>query len=489
MDFNFSGIKSIFFENKTIRQTIFKNTFWIGLSSGISKILKLILIIYVARIFGATEYGKFTFALSFVSLFVVFFDLGLSNIVTREFSREQEREKELFSILSLKVILSLGTIILIFLISFFITPDPTIRKVIWILAVFSAMGNFSEIIYAFLRARQKMEYEAWSIILEALIVMSVGFFIILTIPSIINLSYSYLLSSLVSLVFISTFLHFKIFRLKISWEKEIWKKFLLISWPLALSSLFGAIYAYIDSVMMGYWKQITETGWYNAADRIITVTTIPLGIISMSFYPVLSKFFKKSEKDFQKVWNYNLELMIILAFPLIIGGFVFASRIINFIYGQGFTPSILAFQILIFMAGILFISNPFGQIFIISNQQKKYFFITVFGALINIILNLILIPKFSLYGAAVSTVITNFLVLLLLLKFAFQFCSIKLLNLEISLSFLVAVFSAFIMYFVISRPAIYYLNIFLSSIIGVITYLAVFFILKFIIKRFRYINF
>jgi len=124
------------------------------------------LIIYIARVLGATEYGKFTFALSFVSLFVVFFDLGLSNIVTREFSREKEKEKEFSSIISLKILLSLGILFLILITSFFITSDPGIRKVIWILAAFSAIGNFSEIIYAFFRAYQRMEYEAFAVILR-----------------------------------------------------------------------------------------------------------------------------------------------------------------------------------------------------------------------------------------------------------------------------------------------------------------------------------
>jgi len=72
------------------KQTIAKNTFWLGVAEGITRFLKLFLIIYVARILGATEYGKFTFALAFVSLFAIFSDFGISTITTREIARDKD---------------------------------------------------------------------------------------------------------------------------------------------------------------------------------------------------------------------------------------------------------------------------------------------------------------------------------------------------------------------------------------------------------------
>lgn len=479
----FTDLKTLLLDNKTVKQTIFKNTFWIALSTGISKFLKAVLLIYVARLMGANEYGKFTFALAFVSLFVVFFDLGLFNIIAREFAREKEKEKEFSSIFSLKILLGMGTLILILIGSFFVTPDPGIRKVIWILAIFSSISNFSEIIYAFFKARQRMEYESWGKILEALMVTGVGFFVIFYFPSIINLSYSYLLSVLVSLVLILTLFHFKVFPLRISWKRAIWKKFLAMSWPLALAILFDTIYVYIDSVMMGFWGQIRETGWYNAAYRIIAFTIIPMSIIAASFFPVLSKFFKESKKKLQEVWNYQMELMIVLALPLMTGGFVFAPKIISFIYGQEFSPSILAFQILTLMAGTIFLYGPFVQILIVSNQQKKFFWTTFLGAITNVILNLILIPKFSLYGAAIATVITYFLVLLLSFGFTIKYTTISPLNLKLFLSLIIVSLSSIIMYFVISRPKIYNLNVFLSISIGVFVYFVGFVALKFGLKH------
>jgi len=481
---NFLKIKLFLFNNIGIKQTFFKNAFWLAIAEGVSRLLKLILIIYIARILGATEYGKFNFAFAFVALFVIFSDFGLSQITTREFAQDKKREKEFSAILSLKIILSLGALFLILISSFFITSDPIIQKVIWILAVVALVGTFFEIIYAFFRARQKMEYEALAKILQALILTTIGFFVILNYPSVENLSYGYLSAGLVALIFILIFFNFKIFPLKFSWQKVIWRRFLMMSWPVGLALIFTTLYGYIDSVMMGYLGQITETGWYNAAYKIVGLTFIPATIIYLSFYPALSIAFKKTKERLQELWNYQMEIMILLAIPLVVGGITLAPRIIDFIYDPSFAPSILALQILIVMAGIVFLCNPFSQVLIISNQQEKSCQIAFSGAIVNIILNLILIPRFSLYGAAFAIVAAWLLMFFLFFKTVSKFTSIKPFSLRFFLIFIIALFSSLLMYFVISQPKIYNLNIFFLLSIGVGIYFPSFLISKKLVSQF-----
>ena len=486
---SFNNIKNILFNNVTLRQTIFKNTFWLAAEMTISRILKLVLVIYVARILGATEYGKFTFALAFVSLFLVFSNLGLSTIVTREFARDKTKEKEFYSIISLKILLSLGSLIFMLIGSFFVASDEAIRKVIWILAVYVLVNGFYTIIYSFFYARQRMEYEALGEILNALAIIGLGLFVIFNFPSIINLSYAYLISSTIVLIFILIIFHLKFLPLKLSFEKRIWKKFLSLSWPLALASLFSTLYINIDSVMMGYSNQITETGWYNASYRIIYIVLLPMGLIAGSFFPVFSKFARPAKdavaekvqemkENLQKIWDYNLKVMILLAFPLMVGGIVLASKIIDLIYGHDFLPSILAFQILIIMAGICFLYRPFLEVLIASDRQKKVFWVVFAGAIINIFLNSILIPKYSLYGAAVATVVTHFLMSILFFNLTSKHTLIKPLNLKFVFYLIIAIFSSFLMYLIISRPQIYNFNIFLVISIGALVYLISFFAME-----------
>jgi O-antigen/teichoic acid export membrane protein len=136
------------------------------------------------------------------------------------------------------------------------------------------------------------------------------------------------------------------------------------------------------------------------------------------------------------------------------------------------------------MAGLVFFSNPFSQILIVANQQKKLFFVTLTGAVINAILNLILIPTYSLYGAAATTVATCFLIFFLLFHFTSRLTPIKPLNLKFFLNCIGAILATIPMYFLIIQPQIYHLNIFLSIPIGAGVYLICFLVYKSLVGKF-----
>ena len=482
---NFKNLKALFFENKGIKQTIIKNTFWLAVAEGISRLLGVVLIIYVARILGATEFGKFAFALTFVSILAVFSDFGLFEITIREFSRDPKNEKKYPAILSLKIILSIGALILMLIGSFFVISDPAIRKIIWILAIYILTNNFILIFYAFLRARQKMEYEAGAKILQSLIINGIGFFVFLKIPSIESISYGFLFASLVALLLILLFFHFRIQSLKLILDKAVWCKFLELCWPLGLVSAFSLIYMNIDSVIMGYFGQITQTGYYNAAYRIVSAAIIPSILIGTALYPALSKLLKESKEKLQKVWNYYMESMIVLALPVVIGGVTLSSKIIMLFYNFNYNPAIFALQILIFVAGITLLCNPYGIILIIFNQQKKYLWINLIAVVVNITLNLILIPRYSLYGAAITALITYIVLFLLLANFSKRFTSISVFNLRLFKILVMAILSSLTMFIVISQPLVYNFNVILTIIVGILVYFITLFLFYKFSSRFN----
>jgi len=482
-------IKNIFFSNITTKQTIFKNIVWSAIQVAATRFLGLVLLVYVARILGATEYGKLSFAMAFVSIFIIFHEFGLSNIITREFSQDDKKKEEFHSIISLKIILGLITFILILLGSIFITQDPEIKKTILILALFSITNSFISIFYSIFQARQHMEYESWAEILQIVLGTVLGFLIIFKFPSVINLSYTYLFAAFVTLIFVLIFFHFKIFPLKISWEKSIWKKFFMMAWPLALAASFSTLYNYTDSVMMGHWGMIAETGWYDAAYKISWTAFIFIGLITSSFYPVLSESFRTSKERLQKVWNYEIEIIITLVPLLITGGVILAPKIIDFVYGASFSPSILVFQILIISTGISLIYTTLKDMLIVSHLQQKFFLAIMTGAIINIITNWIFIPRYGPYGAAATTLATNFIILIMLYKFILKFTSVRPSFRKIIPTLLFALFASFITYLVISKTVICHLNLFLAVLIAIAVYFAVFLFLKTAIQYFKNRNY
>lgn len=487
---NFAKLGKFLFYNIGHKQTILKNIFWLAIGEGSLRLSAFLILIFAGRILGPTEFGKFAFALAVVSLFAVLSDFGLFDIVIRDFSRNQEEQKEFFAVLSLKTVLSVGTLLLICGASFFVASDSVVRTVIWLVGGYFIFNGFIAIFCAFFRARMLMEYEALVKTLQAIFVTAVGLYILFNFPSAINLSYGYLLSSFCIFLFVLFLISFRVQRLKVDLDINAWKKFFGRSWSLGFAMIFGVIYIYIDSVMLGFWGQITEVGWYNAAYRIIGIPLVAMTLISMGFYPALSKFIKESKENLSKFWDYQMEIMIVLAVPLAAGGIVTAPQIINFFYGASYSPSIGVFRLLILAAAVNFLFNPYNMALIIADQQKKHLWICFITALLNIVLNLVLIPKYSFYGAGLATLVSYIVLFILEVEFSRRFTPIAVFNLKLAKVLFMAILSSAAMIIIIRIPFIYYsfnfIGLFLS---GATVYFSVLFLLlKLLKKTYAHIN-
>lgn len=461
-------IASFLMNNHTIKQTLLKNSVWLGLIKA-ANLLTMLLSVVAARTLGATEFGKFSFAMAFVSLFSVVTTLGIPTIIIREFARE-EKGKDLFApLILLGTLLGAVTFFLITFFSLFITDDAQTRIIMIPLGIYIIIQGFTGIFFAFFRAYQKMEYEAWIRVPFLLVLFCIGMIALLYFPSIESFSVSYLLASVAVLAMTVIFFSRRLHPIALRWNSSVIKHFLLLSWPLAFASVFNMIYVYIDSVFMGYWGMTQETGWYNAAYKIVNFTTIPMFLIMDAFYPALSGLKATMEKS-QKIWDQFTCFMIIAAFPLTVGGIAIAPKIIRFFYGSSYDPAILAFQILIGVGGTMYLTASYNTVLLVENRQKILFFITAFGGIMNIILNIILIPRFSLYGAAWATLITYLSMFALFVLYVRLKTKIKPLTSRVLSILIMSIAATALMYGAITNSAIAKLPMLLLALIGFLTY-------------------
>lgn len=396
------------------KRTITKNTIWLSIAELITRLSKFALIVYATRILGPTGFGQFSFALSFVMIFTVFADLGLSQITSREISQNKKGENEFESVLWLKFALSFVVLTAVFIISKLTITDTLVERSILILSVFMITNSISDFFFAFFQAKQKMNYESLAKVIQAFLVVSLGFFLLSQFKSSTSLSISYALSGSAAAIYITILYILK--RNKKNKAKisiDIWQKYILMSWPLILTSIFSMIYNDMDSVMMGYYGQITQVGWYNAAYRVIGVALLPAFLINRSFAPEINATYSKSMKRFKNIGKSYLKISFILALATLTIGILCASQIIHLIFGPDYLQSVLPFQILMIMAFLTILIYPLSQTLIAAHLQKNIFKATLWGAAVNLILNFLLIPKYSLNGAAISTLIAVGLVFII----------------------------------------------------------------------------
>jgi len=464
----------LLFQNRSHKQVILKNTFWLSVAEGLTVLFNVFLAVYAIRVFGPTEYGKFAFALSFVFLFSTLFDFGLSTAVTREFAGLPEEERHFPDILTLKTLLSVGVVLLIVGLSYFISDDRLIHKIIMVLCVYGLSLEGVYLFYAFFRARQQMEIEAAFRVLQVCLLCASVVAVICFKPSILNLSLAYMAST------VCTLLAVVIFFLKCDYSvvlcpafnTSVWKKFFSIGLYLALAKGAGDITTYTDSVLLGYFGMVKETGLYNAMLKINKLVLLPMGLITAALFPTLISILRESNERFNRYYKAWMKGTIFLSVLLLFVVLAEADRIVLAVFSADFLPASTALKLLIMMAVLVSIHNVYYHILLISGQQKRIFYTFLSAAIINVILNLFLIPRFGINGAAIASVITHSVILCQYLFLCSKYTIIKPIESGFILVFLAAIISGLLMWWGASAMA--NVNLFVSLLVATLIYALLF---------------
>jgi len=241
-----------------------------------------------------------------------------------------------------------------------------------------------------------------------------GFVLLSLFPSIVALGYTYLASAVVVLLGTAILAVGRGYPFRLAFDRSIWKRYLAMAAPLALYGMMMGVYSFSDSVMLGAFGQLEETGWYNAALRIVGLAIIPMNFVGPVFLPAMSSALARTDERLQRLFDSQLEIMIFVAFMITSVVFSLGPTIMAVAFTSSFSAGGLALQISIFVAFFQYLWTPYNQVLIVFNQQRKVFLVHLIGAVANLLLNAMLIPVLSLYGASLASVLTQAIVLCLL---------------------------------------------------------------------------
>jgi O-antigen/teichoic acid export membrane protein len=293
--------------------------------------------------------------------------------------------------------------------------------------------------------------------------------------NVIAFAFIYLLVGIFSLIYCLVVAYNNFILPKIEIDLNFWMNNIKLALGFGLIGIFATIYIYIDSSMLFFIKGSEATGLYGAAYRLVlALLFIPIAV-NTAVFPVMSRLHINSKNSLKKLTERYFKYMMIIAIPMGIGFTILAPKIIIFLYGKGYINSILSFQILIWATVFTFANAAFAEFFQSTNRQLVVTKITGLWMIGNIILNLILIPKYSYIGASISTLITEFGVALLLIraynntKYAIEkkttsFLIFKIIIASILMGIFIWIFQ--------------FLNLFLLIILAIIFYLTISYLIK-----------
>jgi len=454
-------------------RNIVKNTGVMALGLGLNLIFTFILNIIYARYLGAIGFGKFAFALSFTALIAVLGDLGLATLAVRDIASDKSKiKKYLSNILTLKLIVSLVILILIFLIVDLLKYPKDTTALIRILGIYVVINLLGTGLRWVFQGYQVLEYESFSFILLGLLRLIGGTAILVAGYGIIELAWVEVIANLLILLFIFSVVRKKFLKINLELDFRFWKKLIKNSFPLALMVIFSTIYLNVDTVILSSYKGDEITGLYKAAYKLVAVIKLIPTFFIPAIFPVMAEFFSLSKEKFNRVGEKSLFFLILFGLPLSLSVTILSKKIILLLYGDKFVNSSSVLQILIWTSLFVFISQVMGYMLISAGKEKITTYIVAVGLFFNIFFNILLIPKYSYVGAAISIFIAELIVALLAYLSVY-----KLLAFKYSLApYLKLLLSSLIM-----GVAVYCFqnrNLFFVIIIGVFVYNLMLFLIK-----------
>jgi len=392
---------------------IAQNTTILFLSQIISYILTLFYAIYITNYLGTAGFGILSTALALGALLSIFTELGLSTLTTREVSREKSlANKYISNTIVLKIVLSIFTFILMFLTLYILVHifNYTSESVtiVYLITISFIVGAFTNIFYSVFQAYEKMEYQSIGQIINSIIMFLGVFWVIYYQLSIINFAIIYIIASVVSLIFGIIICIWKYQIPKINIDIGLWKFLIIEAIPLTISSVFLFVAFRIDIILMNIINGDSTVGIYNAAYGLMTALMFLPSVYVIAVFPLLSRFNVSSKELLKLSYEKSFKYLIIIGLPIAVGTTLIASPLILFIYKSGFSQSIIVLQILIWSVPIIFVNYILGTAINSINKQSQMVKSAFIVMALNIILNLIFLPKYGFIAASVITVITEF---------------------------------------------------------------------------------
>ncbi len=388
----------------------FSNTSWLFFDKIFKMGVGFFVIIYLARYLGPERFGILFYAQSFVSIFMAFASLGISQVLIRDLVKDHNKKNVLLGTsFWLTFVSSTLAIFFIYIFELFFENDKVSQAMVFVLSFTIIFQNLNMLIDSYFQHKVLSKKIVYCNTIGFIISSLVKFYLIYIKADLLYFAYALLFDSLLlSVLFI--YIYYKENENILLWKFDfgIAKKFLKVAMPLTMVAVSAFIYTRIDQIMLKHMLDNEAVGNYAAAIKVSELFYFIPGIIVTSLFPKLVEMKKVNNEKYLLLIEKMYRLVVWIAIPIAISIFIFSDIIVDILYGDKYTQASGILSILSW--GIIFVS--IGAVFIkllyVEHYEKKYLYKSLFGVFVNIILNYFLIKLYGVNGAAMATIITMF---------------------------------------------------------------------------------
>jgi len=373
----------------------------------LAKLAVFAVVVLLVHHLGAERFGRFATMVVYVTLVGVVADLGLQTVFIRDVSRDRgEFRRYLSNLVGTRFVLSLAALLLLAGALRLFAPvlfPYTIAAFVLLLTT-----SYSSLLRAVFYIRGRLLYEAVAIVAEAILLLGLTLAAINRGASWDVFLWVYSAGYVFTCVFAIAIIRWR-------WKEPIEarldpafvRRVLAAGVPLALGFTITTVYAQLDVVLLQALKGFQMVGWYAAANRFIdAVAWIPQSAMGAVF-PALSLVAATESRRLIFAYEKSFKMLAIVALPLAVGISVTADSLVPLAFGHAFDQSIPALRILAPSIALLFVNNAFIYTLTAINRQVDFTRLSLATLVVNVALNLLLIPPYGYLGAAAASTLTE----------------------------------------------------------------------------------
>ena len=391
-----------FLKNKNI-----KNAGWLVSGKIIQMCINFFIGILTARYLGPSNYGLINYAGAYTAFFSSICTLGINFIIVKEFIDNPSEEGEILGTsLILRGLSSVFSAITIVAISFITDSKEPITKIVVILYTISLIFQIFDVFNYWFQSRLQAKYTAIASLIAYSITAIYKVVLLITGQPVtlfaLSMSIDY-----ISIALILFYFYKKEGGSKLSFSLKYGKLLLKKSYHFILPGLMVAIYGQTDKMMLKHMINEAEIGYYATAVSLCSVWCFILSAIIDSMNPTIMKLYQEDEKNFIK---YNKILYFIVFYISIIVSIIFTifgKLIIQILFGEAYLPTAAPLRIITWYTAFSYLGVARNAWIVCKDKQRYLKYLYFSSAILNVILNLIFIPKYGAVGAAFASLISQ----------------------------------------------------------------------------------
>jgi len=390
---------------------ILANVGWRALSDIGSKAITLVLYAVIARELGADGFGVFAFALAFVMLVTTLANFGQDGILTREVARDHRLLTRYFAnTLVLKLALAVPALAVALAVAWSIGMSAETRWTIVFLGLAVVVESLTQTCFAAYQAFERLSLMPVVVIAQRLATTIPAIVAMVLGAGVVAVAAIYAAGTLVSIVLALALLYGRIARPRFEIDARNWWPLMRVAAPLGIAGVFITVLLRVDTAMLAFYKSDEVVGNYSAAYRLFEATLVVGWSVTAAVYPVFSRLTRDTEPPLALVFERSLKLVLAPTLPLAIGALALGDSVVRLVYGSDFGDAASALAWLAPAIVLYPLAQVSAALLIARDRQATVAVVYGAVALENVLANLVLIPAFSLQGAAAGASLSQLLI-------------------------------------------------------------------------------